>query len=384
MTTTHAERGSRGWLRFAGFVLAGIAALWLVLVYAGLSVEAPGATAMGEGDQVGWAFDFRTYLGATSRVAVHGSPYDAAVTAGEFSPGGHTYYYTPVLAVALLPLDGLPVGTATAWWYWLHVAALVAACALMPISGTMRLMAFAVAAFSHAVLSDMVMGNVNVLLMSLMVLAWRWLDGPLGSVGVAVGMALRPSLGLLLIWQLLRRAWRAAAWTIGAGLLLVVATAPFVGLHSYFEFLTILGNMELPRNVGASPGTWWNEDLGETVRLLGAGESMMTLARIASLALGFGTMVASLRRGREVGFMVTLMASFLVVPLLWDHYLAMTLLPAAFLAQRLWPPLLLLPILSWLPVPTLLLLCSTIVLLFLVNERAAVPQTGPRHLAVSS
>ena len=47
--------------------------------------------------------------------------------------------------------------------------------------------------------------------------------------------------------------------------------------------------------------------------------------------------------------MVAVTASLLLSPLLWDHYLALLVLPAAFLAQR-WAPLALaLPMLSWLP-----------------------------------
>ena len=336
MTTTHAERGSRGWLRLLGVSLAGLAILLLVFAFATLSADAREAAARGTGEEVAWAFDVGAYLGAASRVADTGSPYDAALTSAQFSSGPKDlYYYSPVLAVALLPVEGWPEETAVAWWYWLHVVALIATCALMPISGTLRLLAFGVGAFSLATLSDIVMGNVNMPLLLLMVLAWRWLDGPLGSVGLAIGVALRPSLGLLLIWQLLRRAWRAVAWTIGAGLALILATLPFVGVDGYLDYLAVMRNMELPTNAEAPPGGWQNLDLGEAVRLLGAGDSVVTIARIASLAAGLGAMVVSLRRRPEVGFMVTLMASFLVVPLLWDHYLAMTLLPAAFLAQHL-------------------------------------------------
>ena len=61
-----------------------------------------------------------------------------------------------------------------------------------------------------------------------------------------------------------------------------------------------------------------------------------------------GALLLSLRREREIGYMVVLCGSLLVVPLLWDHYLATLVVPAAFLAQRLWRPLVLLPLLSWL------------------------------------
>ena len=359
------------WLRLVSVFLAGMATLLLAFTFFTLSADARKAEEEGRGEEISWAFDFGAYRGGAARIAAAGSPYDETVTAGKFFPGPKDlYHYSPVLAVSLLPLDGLPDEASTAWWYWLHVAALMAACALMPISGTLRLLAYAVGAFSLALLVDIVMGNVNVPLLLLMVLAWRWLDRPLGSIGVAVSMALRPSLGLLLIWQLLRRAWRAVAWTVGAGLVLVLATLPFVGFDSYLEYLGVLRNVEMPVNADAPPGAWQNIDLGEAVRNLGLGDTAVAVARIASLSVGLGAMVASLRRRPEVGFMVTLMASFMVVPLLWDHYLAMTLLPAAFLAQHWHRAALALPLLSWLPLAAPLLLMGTIVLLFLVTDES--------------
>ena len=74
-------------------------------------------------------------------------------------------------------------------------------------------------------------------------------------------------------------------------------------------------------------------------------------------------MLFSLRYDRETSFMVTIGATLLLAPLLWDHYLAALILPAAFLAQRgeWWG--LLLPLLAWLPpgVLPLLAIAGTLV-----------------------
>ncbi len=42
----------------------------------------------------------------------------------------------------------------------------------------------------------------------------------------------------------------------------------------------------------------------------------------------------SLRRDRELSYVVTVMGTLLLAPLLWDHYLTNLLVPAAFLAAR--------------------------------------------------
>ena len=64
-----------------------------------------------------------------------------------------------------------------------------------------------------------------------------------------------------------------------------------------------------------------------TALALGADQSISELALLASYALGIAAIGLSLRRDREIGFVVTSTASLLLVPLLWDHYLAMLALP---------------------------------------------------------
>ena len=125
--------------------------------------------------------------------------------------------------------------------------------------------AFAVVAFSFPVLKDAVLGNVSILLMLPLAIAWRWLDRPVGSIALAVGMALRPSLGVFLGWQLLRRRWHALAWTIGAGLVLIALTLPFVGIDGYRDFVAVLANLQVP-----GPGSE-NRDLGTVLADLGGG-----------------------------------------------------------------------------------------------------------------
>ena len=90
------------------------------------------------------------------------------------------------------------------------------------------------------------------------------------------------------------------------------------------------------------------------------------MATAGLLAGGAGAIAAtllSLRRDAEVSFMVTLGATLLLTPLLWQHYLVSLLLPAAFLAQRGRPWALCLPLLAWLPLEFLPLLAIAATLL---------------------
>ncbi len=70
---------------------------------------------------------------------------------------------------------------------------------------------------------------------------------------------------------------------------------------------------------------------------------------LGGYAVAVGAVLLSLRRDRELGFVVAATGSLLLSPLMWDHYLTMLVLPAAFLAARGRPWGLALPLLSWLP-----------------------------------
>ena len=327
-----AARPTRDWTTFAGLVLATLGGLWLILSF----VSFPGAE--------GWGYDYQAYADAAVRLTDDGSLYQAETLDGPYRPGPHgLYMYAPPLGIAVTPLRTLGPETAVTLWFLLHVVVLLLACALMPVPTIVRLAAFGAAALSLAVTRDLILGNVSVFLLLPLTLAWRWLDRPLGSIAGAVAMSVRPTLGILLVWQTLRRQWRAVAWTLGAGLVLIVATLPFVGLDGYGDYLTVL------RNLSDVTGVDFNWDLGSVVRSFGAGDTLSALALVAGFALAVVAIVTSLRRDREVGFMVTVVASLLLSPLLWDHYLSMLVLPAAFLASRGRPWALALPLASWLP-----------------------------------
>ena len=342
-------------------VLAVVGLLWLAT---GLAVL-PGGEA--------WGYDYRAYADAAERLAESGSLYQAETLEGPYRPGPYgLYMYAPPLGLAIGPLAGVELDTAVVIWFLLHGLALATACAIMPVERWIKLATFGVAALSLAVLRDFALGNVSVLLLLALAAAWRWLDRPAGAVAQALAMAVRPTLGLLLVWQLLRRQWRAVAWTIGAGIVLIVATLPVVGFEGYRDYLTVL------RNLGGVMGVERNQDLGTTVLGLGFDQAVADLALLVGYGLGLAAIVLSLRRDRELGFVVTASASLLLSPLLWDHYASMLVLPAAFLAARGRTWGLTLPLLTWLPGPVLpFVALAGVWLPFL----APGPKPGPRGQA---
>lgn len=317
-----------------------------------------------------WGFDLEAYLDAARRLArgdlalPGGSIYDPAALAGPFRPGPYKLFlYSPPFAAAMLPLTAVSVDGAAVAWYVGRVVLFGVACAVMPVRPSIRLLTFAIGALTNPVIGDLNLGNVSVLVTSLLAITWRWLDRVAGCVALALAMTVRPILGLVLIWSLLRGRWRPVLWTIVAGVVIVLLSLPIVGLESYQHYFTVL------RNVYDVTGQDNNRDVGSLVLRVGGGPLLASIALYAGFAVAIGATLLSLRFDRQTGFMVTIGATLLLSPLLWDHYLATLLLTGAFLAQRgrWWG--LGLPLLAWVTGPmTPVLALGATILPFLVRR----------------
>jgi hypothetical protein len=270
------------------------------------------------------------------------------------------------------PLSQLTLDQSGMVWYLLHVVVIVSACLLMPVRLTIRLAALGISTLSFAVLRDLVVGNVSAMLLLPMAVAWRFLDRPAGSVALALAISVRATFGVFLGWQLLRRAWRPLAWSVLTGVGLIVASLAFVGIDGYREYLTMLGHVRIDADLRSA-------DLSRAAIALGAPDDSAWEAVVIGWLIAGLALLASLRRDREVGFMVALGASLLLAPLMWEHYLALLALPAAFLASRGRPWALALPILTWLPREMLAFLAIAATLLPLLARDATTPdRTAPQ------
>ncbi len=339
--------------------LAIVGALFLLLAFA-LLQRSPG-----------WGFDVEAYLWAGHRVALGESPYWAYTLAGPFSPGPWgIYLYAPPLSVAFVPLTLLSQGAVVVGWYLARVVLLAIGCRLLPVGRTTQLLVFAVGAFSQPVIVDLVLGNVSVLVFFLVTLAWRGVDRPLGMVATALAMSVRPTIGLLLLWALIRGRFRFVLGTILAGCALVAVTLPVVGIDGYRDYLVVLGN------VTQMTGVANNNDLASTLLRLGFAPTVATAALYGGYLLAIAAACWSLRYDRDLSFVVTVGATMLLAPLLWDHYLVSLMIPAAFLADRGRTWGLALPLLAWLPAPLLPVVAIAATLLPFVVARDPAP-SGP-------
>jgi len=152
-------------------------------------------------------------------------------------------------------------------------------------------------------------------------------------VSGAVGAAIKLQPGLVLVWALLTVRFRAVA--VGAGVLLVLAVAATVlaGPGAWSDFFTLL------RTVTDPIATERNLTPGAVAYQLGAPPSIATALQLANTVAVVAALLAAVRwAGDEASYLVAVIASQLVSPILWDHYAMLLLLPVAYLlsAGRWW------------------------------------------------
>lgn len=317
-------------------VLAGVTGFLFLLMVLAIGRYLYGSTA--------WAYDYSAYHLAALRLAETGSPYDAMTLAGHFRAGPFgLYLYSPLPVVLVLPLAGLALSDAAVVFLALRLVILVATCALMPVSRSVRMGTLAVACISAPVLQDLNLGNASLIVTFLAVLGWRFLDRPVGAVSIGASLFIRPTMGVYLGWWLIRGRLRPLLWValVAAGLFLI--TLPFVGINGWLDYATLLANLS------GFDAVYRNFAIGPIVAKWGAPKLIADLAQYSGYALAGLAVLFSLRRDRELSYVVTLGATLILSPLLWDHYFTHLLVPAAFMASRGRWPLLLLPLLCWLP-----------------------------------
>jgi len=326
----------RALTRLAPFILAA-AGIGILLLVA--------ATFIGSS---GFGYDYEAYDLAARRLAGGGALYPPGLAeAYNSAQYAGLYLYPPPLAVSLIPLTAIGAGQAVLVWLVLRLVLLLMGVALLPISALARGAVMAVAAISFPVWYDLNLGNLSIVLFVLSTLIWRFRDGPIAPIVLAICGVVRYPFGLVLVSWLLQRRWRAVALTIVAGVVIGAATLPFVGIQGWFDYL---GAVRALGNVSAGEH---NISLATTATALGIPGPDGLWAALGIGAASVAAAWSALRRDPETAIVVALTGTILFFPFFHPHYLVQLLIPAAFLAGRgqWWG--LALPLLGWLPGPAL-------------------------------
>lgn len=261
------------------------------------------------------------------------------------------YIYPPGFALLIAPLALLPVELAGAIWLVICQACLAAA--LITVARWLRPPAWAITAMIVATATfyplwiDAVQGQANLIVVFLVTVGLRGVirgDAKFAAtLGVAAALKLTPA--LLLVWLLVERRFRAAAWMLAgfAGVTIIAGLARFSDTIVFFGQVVpalargtaVYANQSLTGVVGRLFST--NPYTDPWVALPWV--SLLTMAAAATM---IGTWYW---RTRDLASLASATAFLPLLPLLssvtWPHHLVI-LLPviwfaAIALAERHWP-----------------------------------------------
>ena len=275
--------------------------------------------------------DFLAYHRAVERVTNGAALYDMSFTvAGGFG----LFFYPPPFAVLVLPLAALSPLTATWVWIALSLVAFLLGVAILPVSRSVRWWIILLAGLSFPFVHAVKLGQVGPILFLAFAIGWRGIDHPIRLGGsAAVGAAIKLQPGLVLVWALLTRRFRAVAVGIVVLVALSVAATILAGPGAWFDFVTLL------RAVSDPIATERNVTPGAIAYQLGATADIATGVQLLSTVGVVAAFLAAIRWATdEASYLVAVIASQLVSPILWDHYAMLLLLPVAYLvsAGRWW------------------------------------------------
>ena len=329
MTAAGPSAGTRA--RFLGLLVPACSISLLVLTI-GLVLSAAGKTL---------GYDYTCYEGA-ARHLLDGKPiYDNAFSISVGTCPG-TYTYPPAFAVALVPWLVFG-GAAAGLWCVAMAACFLAGVALLPVRPDVRWVVVIVAALDWPLLYAVKLGQVEPLLFLGFAAAWRLMDRP-AVVGAAsaIGALIKVQPGLIGLWALATRRYRAAAIAIVSALVMAAAATVFTGLGSWGTYL------DLVRGLGGNYSTSHNFAPGAVAHLAGASDAAAAVVQWGSVAVAVAALLAAYRWASPVASLqVTIVASQLLSSPLRDHYAVLLLLPVAWLVSRgrTWAALI--PALGW-------------------------------------
>jgi alpha-1,2-mannosyltransferase len=284
-----------------------------------------GAVALAAGSLLG--YDFQAYVHAADRLLAGERLYDPAVNvAGGFA----IYLYPPPFAVAFIPFALLPEAAGTWLWTVLLGATVIAAALLMPVRREIRWLIVLLAAFDWPVLYSIKLGQVGPILLLLFAIGWRWMDRPavLAASIVAGGVTKLQPLALA-GWALLTGRRRAAAYVVVALIALGLASLVLLGPSTVADYVALLARVSAPVT------TPHNFTPGAIAYQAGLPESVATAVQLAAVVLAVAAALVAIRvADDEASYLVAVVATQLVSPLLWDHYAILLLLPVALLLER--------------------------------------------------
>jgi len=270
--------------------------------------------------------DFQVYRAAADRFLAGLPIYDTSIS----STGScNLFYYPPSFVALVIPFALLGESLGNAAWIAFLVVCYVVGCAVLPVRREVKLAVFLAGAVSWPFIFGVRIGQVGPILYLLFAVGWRFLERRPVVTGVAVGLGVLVKLQPIVIvgWLVLRRTWSGLFGAAAAGM--VAACLAVVGLGGWVEMANVLRNLDnaitAPTNVSLGAIAYQHGLPLEAASLLGI---------VGILAVLVLVVVCGLRASTGAGFLVAIVASQVVSPIIWTHYALILLLPVGWLLQR--------------------------------------------------
>jgi alpha-1,2-mannosyltransferase len=289
-------------------------------------------------------YDYQAYVGAADRILAGRPLYDTAVSvAGGFA----IFLYPPPFALAMLPFALLPDGVGLVAWLGLLVAAFVAGVAILPVRLEVRWALVLLAGVSWPFLYSIKLGQVGPLLFLTFAAAWRSANSrrpvELGAA-MAAGALIKLQPAILFGWAAATGRWRSVLVGLGIAIAVSAVSAAVLGIEPWGHYVDLL------RRVSTPVTTPHNFTPGAIAYQAGVPEASATILQFLAMAGAAALAVlAWFRLDSEASLAVTVVASQLLSPLLWDHYAMLLLIPTALLLERRHWWAVAIPLAGWLP-----------------------------------
>ena len=243
---------------------------------------------------------------------------------------GNPADYPPLFILASVPLALLPATAASLVWLVVLAAVVVVAMWILEVRDWRCLV---LAATSPVVVHGLWFGNLTLFLLLPLALAWRYRDRATVA-GVALGVAVAGKLFVwpLVVWLLLTRRFKAAAWAVGSAVVLLIGAWALVGFQGFLEYPRLLRAVQDVYAVRSVSLSTVAGALGASVPVA------VALAAVAGLAcLALAAWLVRQPDGDRRAFAIVVAACILSSPIVWPNYAALLFVPIAITWPRLAP-----------------------------------------------
>lgn len=272
--------------------------------------------------------DLGVFLRAGEDVLHSRTPYRDASTLG----ADVGYVYPPLLAVVISPLSLLPGSIAASLWSLLIIACVLGALWLLQVSDWRCYLIALLVPFTRASIEY---GTIGPLLTLLVAATWRFRDRPFPSaIAAAAAIAAKLLLWPLAIWFAATGRSRTAALSILFTVSLIVVSWGVIGFAGLAQYPELLDK--------ASRQAAGSYSINALIQSLGAS---FAVAQGVSLVLGVAALGLAVWAGGDRrmsrfdrdrrSLTLTIAASLVLTPIVWNHYLVLLLVPVALARPRL-------------------------------------------------